>query len=107
MGFIGYSMGKVSKGKVLRMVGFSVNCTNREVYLFNGLFGRSYNISTRFASPSSYNSYTSVLSIYTKIRHYMVREIVHLNLDDQRVHLYLDDHRVKVGAHGIRSRVED
>ena len=37
----------------------------------------------------------------------MVREIVHLNLDDQRVHLYLDDHRVKVGAHGIRSRVED
>ena len=98
MGFIGYSMGKVSKGKVLRMVGFSVNCNNREVYLFNGLFGRSYNISTRFASPSSYNSYTSILSIYTKIRHYMVREIVHLNLNDLRV---------KIAAHDIRGRVED
>ena len=98
MGFIGYSMDKINKGKILRMVGFSVNCNNREVYLFNELFNHSYNKSTRFISPSNYNSYTSILSIYTKIRHYMVREIVHLNLDDQRV---------KVGAHDIRGRVED
>lgn len=100
MGFIGYSMDKVNKGKIkiLRMVGFSVNCNNREVYLFNVLFNQSYNISTRFASPSSYNSYTSILSIYTKIRHYMVREIVHLDLDD---------FRIKIAAHDIRGKVED
>lgn len=89
-------MGKVNKGKMLRMVGFSANCINREVYLFNERFSRSYNICTRFASPSSYNSYTSILSIYAKIRHYLVREIVHLNLDELRV---------KVGAHDIRGKL--
>jgi hypothetical protein len=96
MGFIGYSMGKVSKGKVLRMVGFSANCNNREVYLFNERFSRSYNICTRFASPSSYNSYTSILSIYAKIRHYMVREIVHLNLDELKRRVCTHDIRGKL-----------
>jgi hypothetical protein len=96
MGFIGYSMGKVSKGKVLRMVGFSANCNNREVYLFNERFNRSYNICTRFASPSSYNSYTSILSIYAKIRHYMVREIVHLNLDELKRRVCTHDIRGKL-----------
>lgn len=97
MGFIGYIMGKASKGKVLRMVGcFSVNCINREVYLFNERFSRSYNISTRFASPSSYNSYAGILSIYAKIRHYLVREIVHLNLNELRI---------RAAAHDIRGRL--
>lgn len=91
-------MDKVNKGKVLRMVGFSVNCNNREVYLFNEIFNRSYNISTRFASPSSYNSYTSILSIYTKIRYYMVREIVHLDLNDLRI---------KVATHDMRGVIFD
>ena len=73
-------MDKVNKGKVLRMVGFSVNCSNREVYLFNELFNRSYSISTRFTSLSNYNSYTSILSIYMKLRQYMVREIIYLDM---------------------------
>ena len=107
MGFIGYSMDKINKGKILRMVGFSVNCNNREVYLFNELFNHSYNKSIRFISPSNYNSYTSILSIYTKIRHYMVREIVHLDLDDHRVHLNLNAPRIRVAVHDIRGRVED
>ena len=77
-------MDKDIKGKVLRMVGFSVNCSNREVYLFDELFNQSYSISTRFTSPSSYNSYTSIFSIYTKLRRYMVREIIYIDMGTEK-----------------------
>ena len=98
MGFIGYSMDKVSKNKVLRMVGFSVNCNDRVVYLFNEQFNRSYNVSTRFASPNNYISYTNITSIYIKLRHYLVREIVHLNIDELRI---------KAATHDIRGKIKD
>ena len=70
------------------------DCLYSNVYFTTG----GYNHYAKYGQPCELDTYKSILSIYKKIRHYMIREIVHLNLDDPRI---------RVGSHDIRGRIKD
>ena len=70
------------------------DCLYSNAYFTTG----GYNHYAKYGQPCEQDTYKSILSIYTKLRHYMIREIVHLNLDDPRI---------RVGAHDMRGRIKD
>ena len=70
------------------------DCLYSNVYFTAG----GYNHYAKYGQPCEQDTYKSILSIYIKLRHYMIRELVHLDLDDPRI---------MVAAHDMRGGIKD
>lgn len=70
------------------------DCLYSNVYFTTG----GYNNYAKYGQPCEQDTYKSIFSIYTKLRHYLVREIVHLDLYDPRI---------EADVYDIRGRVKD
>lgn len=79
---------------------FREKCKSKDDCLYSNVYftAGGYNHYAKYGQPSEQGTYKSILSIYTKLRHYMIREIVHLDLNDPRI---------RVAAHDMRGRIRD
>ena len=79
---------------------FRKQCKSKYEYLYSNVYFTTggYIYYAKYDQPCKQNTYKSILSIYKKLRHYMIREIVHLNLDDPRI---------RGAVHDMRGRIED
>lgn len=82
---------------------FIEKCKNRDdcLYcLYNNIYFTEggYNHYAKYGQPCEQDTYKSIFNTYTKLRRYMVRELVHLDLNDPRI---------RVAAHDMRGRIKD
>ena len=79
---------------------FRKQCKSKDDCLYSNVYFTTggYSYYAKYGQPCELGTYKSILSIYTELRHYMIREIVHLNLDDPRI---------RVGSHDMRGRIKD
>ena len=90
----------MNKITYLRTRCFREKCKDRSDWLYSNLhFTKGgYNYYAKYSQPCKQNTYKSIFNTYTKIRRYIFREIVHLDLENSRI---------MVGVHDIRGRIED
>lgn len=79
---------------------FREKCKSKDDCLFSNVYFTTggYNHYAKYGQPCEQGTYKSILSIYTKLRHYMIREVVHLDLNDPRI---------RAARHDIRGRIWD
>lgn len=79
---------------------FREKCISKDDCLYSNVYFTTggYNHYAKYGQPCEQGTYKSILSIYTKLRHYMIREIVHLDLNDPRI---------RAAVHDIRGRIRD
>lgn len=79
---------------------FRKKCKSKDDYLYGNVYFTTggYNHYAKYGQLCEQGTYKSILSIYIKLRHYMIRELVHLDLDDPRI---------RVAAHDMRGRIKD
>lgn len=70
------------------------DCLYSNTYFTEG----GYTYYAKYGQPCKKDTYRSIFNIYCKLRRYMVREIVYLNLNDPRI---------IAGAHDARGRVKN